>query len=122
MRADWEIILNRRERMRVEYATAVYGEEEINAVVEVLRTRWLAPAQKANEFEVKMAELSDKRCGLFVNSGSSANLLAIWAMDISSSNPHSRSHYSSMHLSLNCGTYYSTWVYACFSGCRVGNL
>lgn len=65
--------------MRVFYAEAVYGEEEIEAVTEVLRGRSLAlmdgPAVK--EFEGRVAATFGKPFGLMVNSGSSANMLAV---------------------------------------------
>ncbi len=61
----------------IEYATALYGQKEIDAVVEVLSGRWLAPAHKTKQFEEKMAEIVGKRHGVFVNSGSSANLIAL---------------------------------------------
>lgn len=54
----------------------VYGEEEIQAVVESLRDGWLAPGKRVKEFEDKVAKLFGKKYGVMVNSGSSANLLA----------------------------------------------
>ncbi|MDE2018756.1 MAG: DegT/DnrJ/EryC1/StrS family aminotransferase [Patescibacteria group bacterium] len=65
------------EDYRVPYATAVYGKEEADAVMAVLKTPWLGPAGKTTEFEAKMAQLFGKKHALFVNSGSSANLLAL---------------------------------------------
>lgn len=65
------------EEYKIPYATAVYGKEEIAAALKVLKSRWLGPAKNSKEFESKMAELFGKKYGLFVNSGSSANLLAL---------------------------------------------
>lgn len=65
------------EQYRIPYATAVYGKEEIAAVTKVLKSRWLGSASNAKEFETKIANLFGKKFGLFVNSGSSANLLAL---------------------------------------------
>lgn len=65
--------------MRVSYSPDtfdVYGEEEIQAVVESLRDGWLAPGKRVKEFEEKVAKLFGKKYGVMVNSGSSANLLA----------------------------------------------
>ncbi|HEU4719852.1 MAG TPA: aminotransferase class I/II-fold pyridoxal phosphate-dependent enzyme [Gemmatimonadaceae bacterium] len=61
--------------MRVPYGQTVHGEEEIAAVVEVLRTSTqMGPRVRA--FETRIAELFAKRHGVMVNSGSSALELA----------------------------------------------
>ena len=64
---------------RVFYAQAIYGREEIDAVMDVLENRSLnlmgGPA--VLEFEKQVACLFGKDAGLMVNSGSSANLLAV---------------------------------------------
>ena len=55
-----------------------YGEEEIQAVVDCLREGWLAGfGPKSIEFEEKIAATFGKKYGVFVNSGSSACLLAL---------------------------------------------
>uniref|UniRef100_A0A6V2E289 RmlD-like substrate binding domain-containing protein n=1 Tax=Ditylum brightwellii TaxID=49249 RepID=A0A6V2E289_9STRA len=54
-----------------------YGEEEIEAVVECLRDGFLAPGPKTEAFERSVCELFGKDYGLMVNSGSSANLIAL---------------------------------------------
>lgn len=55
-----------------------YGEEEIQAVVECLRSGWLAGfGPKSIEFEERIAKHFGKKYGVFVNSGSSACLLAL---------------------------------------------
>jgi CDP-6-deoxy-D-xylo-4-hexulose-3-dehydrase len=55
-----------------------YGEEEIQAVVECLRSGWLAGfGPKSIEFEERVAKHFRKKYGVFVNSGSSACLLAL---------------------------------------------
>ena len=58
-----------------------FGEEEIFAVGRCLRQGWLAPGPITAEFEKKVAESFGKKCGIMVNSGSSANLIAIAAHD-----------------------------------------
>lgn len=70
--------------MRVFYGQAIYGEEEIAAVIDVLRNQSLAlmTGPKVAEFEGKIAALFGKKFGLMVNSGSSANLLAFAALDL----------------------------------------
>ena len=60
-----------------------YGEEEIEAVNKCLREGWLAGNGKyTDDFEKCVAEYFGKKYGLFVNSGSSACLLAIAALDL----------------------------------------
>ena len=60
-----------------------YGEEEIKAVEQCLRDGWLAGfGPKSIEFEEKVAKYFGKKYGLFVNSGSSACLLALAALNL----------------------------------------
>jgi CDP-6-deoxy-D-xylo-4-hexulose-3-dehydrase len=60
-----------------------YGEEEIQAVNDCLRAGWLAGfGPRTTEFEQKVSERFGKKHGLFVNSGSSAILLALCALDL----------------------------------------
>jgi CDP-4-dehydro-6-deoxyglucose reductase, E1 len=61
-----------------------YGEEEIQAVVDCLRTGWLTEygGTKVKEFEEKIAAIFGKKYGIFVNSGSSANLLALACLEL----------------------------------------
>jgi len=70
--------------MRVFYAEANYGQDEIDAALEVLKNSRLAlmdgPAVKRLQKDV--ARLFDKTHGLMTNSGSSANLLATIGMNL----------------------------------------
>lgn len=72
--------------MRVFYAQAIYGEEEIEAVRGVLRDSSLAlmDGPKVHEFERRVPELFGKASGLMVNSGSSANALAVASLGLPS--------------------------------------
>jgi CDP-6-deoxy-D-xylo-4-hexulose-3-dehydrase len=55
-----------------------YGEQEIQAVIDCLRSGWLAGfGPKSIEFEKRVAKHFGKKYGVFVNSGSSACLLAL---------------------------------------------
>jgi CDP-6-deoxy-D-xylo-4-hexulose-3-dehydrase len=78
------ISIKRKKFVRVFYAQAVYGEEEIEAVTSVLRSNSLAlmDGPKVHEFEARVAETFGKSKGLMVNSGSSANALAIAALGL----------------------------------------
>ena len=60
-----------------------YGEEEIKAVEDCLRDGWLAGfGKRTTEFEKRVSDLFGKKSGLFVNSGSSAILLGLHALDL----------------------------------------
>ena len=65
------------------YKFESYGEEEIKAVEQSLRDGWLGgQGPKSVEFEKAIAKRFGKKYGVFVNSGSSACLLAIAALDL----------------------------------------
>ncbi|MEK7208055.1 MAG: DegT/DnrJ/EryC1/StrS family aminotransferase [Patescibacteria group bacterium] len=69
--------------LRVPYARAVYGKEEIAAVHEVLRDpEKIVAGARVRAFEAKIAALFGKRHGVMVNSGSSANLLALRLLNL----------------------------------------
>ena len=60
-----------------------YGEKEIKAVEECRRDGWLAGFGKRSiEVAQKIANIFGKKYGVFVNSGSSACLLAIASLDL----------------------------------------
>lgn len=64
---------------KIYYGYAVYDKKEINAVNEVLtkKSLTLIDGPSVKLFEKKVAKIFGKKFGLMVNSGSSANLLAI---------------------------------------------
>lgn len=65
---------------RIPYASRVYDEEEVVSLVDAALEFWLTSGRYTKEFESKLAEyLGVKYCS-FVNSGSSANLLAFMAL------------------------------------------
>ena len=60
-----------------------YGDREIQAVVDCLNDGWLAGfGPRTIEFEKQVSTLFSKKYGLFVNSGSSAILLGLCALDL----------------------------------------
>lgn len=67
--------------IRVPYGMTVHGEEEINAVVNVLRTS-TQMGKNVRAMESKVAKLFDKKHGVMVNSGSSALYIAMEALDL----------------------------------------
>ena len=69
---------------RIFYAETNYDEVEIDSVLDVLKNQSfsLVGGVYTKEFESKIADLFGKKYGVFVNSGSSANLLALTALNL----------------------------------------
>ena len=67
--------------LRVPYGLSVHGNEEIKAVVKVLKNSTQMSKNVFN-FEKKIAKLFNKKYGLMVNSGSSAIMLAMEALNL----------------------------------------
>ena len=67
---------------RIPYALAVHDEDEENAVLEVIKNHQTIIGKRVREFENKIASLFGKKFGVMVNSGSSANLLAIEILNL----------------------------------------
>ena len=66
---------------QISYAKTVYGQEEIDAVVQCLNES-TQMGKYARDFESKIAKLFSKKYALYVNSGSSALYLAIESLNI----------------------------------------
>lgn len=68
---------------KIYYGKAVYNHKEINAVMRVLKNNSLnlIDGPHVKILEKKVAKLFGKKYGLMVNSGSSANLLALSALN-----------------------------------------
>ena len=66
---------------KIYYGKAVYNHKEINAVLSVLKNDGLSliDGKKVKYLEKKVSKIFGKKYGLMVNSGSSANLLALSA-------------------------------------------
>ncbi len=67
---------------RVPYALSVYDDEEIQAVVAVLKEHRTNMGIETQIFEKGIAKLFGKKYGVMVNSGSSANFLAIELLNL----------------------------------------
>tara|TARA_B100000787_G_C16197011_1_gene301667 strand:- start:2845 stop:4053 length:1209 start_codon:yes stop_codon:yes gene_type:complete len=69
---------------KIYYSLADYGKAEINKVNEVLKKNSLSlmNGQNVKLFERKVAKLFGKKHGVMVNSGSSANLLALASLEL----------------------------------------
>ena len=70
--------------MKIFYGKAVYNREEINAAVSVLKNKSLTliDGPSVKSLEKKIAQSFGKKFGLMVNSGSSANLLALASLNL----------------------------------------
>jgi len=68
---------------KIYYGKAVYDNKEINAVISVLRNNSLTliDGEKVKLLEKTVSKIFGKKFGLMVNSGSSANLLALSSFD-----------------------------------------
>jgi len=68
---------------KIYYGKAVYDNKEINAVIKVLRNDSLSlvDGQNVKMLEKNVSKIFGKKYGLMVNSGSSANLLALASFD-----------------------------------------
>lgn len=65
---------------RIPLNTPTFGDEEINAAIDVLKSTRVTMGRKCKEFEQAFAAYLGMDEAVFVNSGSSANLLAFFAM------------------------------------------
>jgi len=70
--------------MRVFYAEANYGDDEIDAAIRVLQEERLALmcGKNVSKLEERVAKIFNKEFGLMSNSGSSANLLAVKGLNL----------------------------------------
>ena len=67
---------------KITYAKAVHGQEELDAVLAVLNEHKTIMGPRVKEFEYQVANLFQKKHGIMVNSGSSANLLAFEILNL----------------------------------------
>ena len=67
--------------LKVPYAQSVHGQEEIDAVVNVLKTS-TQMGKNVTDFEQKVAKMFRKKFGLSTNSGTSSLMLAAEALDL----------------------------------------
>ena len=91
-----------KKQRKVYYGKAVYGREEINAVLKILKNKSLSLMDGDNVklLEKKVSRLFGKKFGLMVNSGSSANLLGLAALNLKKE----RNYYSLFNLLNYCCT------------------
>ena len=69
---------------KIYYGKAIYGKEEINASIKVLRNSSLSlmDGKNVKKLEEKVSKIFGKKFGLMANSGSSANLLGLASLNL----------------------------------------
>lgn len=70
------------QKLRVPYALAVHDKAEEKAVLGVIRNHKTIMGENVAEFERSVARVFGKKFGIMVNSGSSANLLAVETLNL----------------------------------------
>ena len=66
----------------VHFSGPSFDENEAKAMLEVISNGWWIAGEKTREFEGKFAPLLGKKYGVFVNSGTSAVMLAAYAVKV----------------------------------------
>lgn len=76
------MIINSEEKVkkRILYAAAIFDDKEKRAVLESMNNQFLSSGPLVKQFEEKVAKLFGKKYGIAVNSGSSANILALQSL------------------------------------------
>jgi CDP-6-deoxy-D-xylo-4-hexulose-3-dehydrase len=64
-------------KTKISIADPTYGFAEVNEALDSLLSSWVTMGKKVNKFENKFARYIGSKYGVMVNSGSSANLLAL---------------------------------------------
>ncbi len=86
--------------MRVNYAGHKFNNQQINNAIQVLKSEWLILGKCGEQFQRQFAKRVGRKYGVFVNSGSSANLLAISFLK---SNYYKKLKYISRIITPACG-------------------
>jgi len=68
--------------MIIDFAKQDFGSEEIDAVLRVLNSNWLAAGPENEAFEIEFAKYIGTKYAICVNSGTSANLLALASLGL----------------------------------------
>ena len=76
--------------MKYELASSSWGEEEIEAIKRVVESGFYTFGKNVFQFEEDFSRFTDHKYCVMVNSGSSANLLAVAAMFYKKDNPLKR--------------------------------
>lgn len=68
--------------MQIDFARCQFGQEEVDAVNRVLQGHWLASGKENEAFEKEFSEYVGTHHSICVNSGSSANLMALSSLGL----------------------------------------
>jgi CDP-6-deoxy-D-xylo-4-hexulose-3-dehydrase len=68
-------------RDKVQYAGSVMGYEEAKGMLDAVLDGWLGAGKRVTQFEGKLAKFLSAKKSLMVNSGSSANLIAMTSLE-----------------------------------------
>ncbi len=77
-----QVTRNGKAKLRIPYALSVHAGQEVEVVARVIREHKTALGVNTERFEKRVAKLFGKKCGVMVNSGSSANLLAFELLNL----------------------------------------
>lgn len=69
-------------KIEIDFASPIFGDEERESVNRVMQGKWLASGSENAAFENEFAQYIGVPYAVCVNSGSSANLLALAALDL----------------------------------------
>lgn len=69
-------------KVQIDFARTEFGDEEIAAIARPLDKNWLASGEENEKFEKEIAAYVGTKYAICVNSGSSANLLALMALQL----------------------------------------
>lgn len=69
-------------KLQIQFAQPIFGQEEKDAVNRVMEGHWLASGKENEAFEREFAEYIGVPYAVLVNSGSSANLLALASLNL----------------------------------------
>ncbi len=82
---EYDVVLKKQEKFvpgksLIQYAGAVYDHEELNSMVDVMLKGWFGLGYQGELLEKELAEFLGAKHAFLVNSGSSADLLAVSAL------------------------------------------
>lgn len=69
-------------KTKIQYSGPCYGSKEINAMIKSIKDGWFGVGRAARKFEEALAKFMGLGEAIVVNSGSSANLLALGALGL----------------------------------------
>jgi len=80
-RVRWGANIEKRKEI-IPFAKPIFDDKEINSVLNCLKNGWLGEGKLTETFEKKLADYIGTKHATVLNSGSSANLLAVRALNL----------------------------------------